>query len=111
MEYCLAALFWQPRCILYRSFFGRYHQQGDTSYHARRQKMKSKMTFSLRIGAILLVVSASLVVLSAVSAFGQNDGVGAVFTMTNEVSGNSVRMFGRSARGLLTDRGSFPTGG
>ena len=70
---------------------------------------------------LLFVLSLSVIAASAAplmsgvsEAEGRHRGYGAegaVYTMTNAPEGNEVLMFQRSAKGLLTPAGSFPTGG
>jgi 6-phosphogluconolactonase len=73
--------------------------------------MERKFAICVRVSLVLAVCLASFLLLSPAAARGQKEDVGAVFTMTNETGGNSVLMFSRSARGALTSRGSFATGG
>src|SRR5258706_7515415 len=40
-----------------------------------------------------------------------DNGPGAVYTITNQVAGNAVAVFARSADGTLTPAGNFSTGG
>lgn len=76
--------------------------------------MKKRMIFCLSLSLFLLLsLGSSLPALSALPERGDDDQdeVGAVYTMTNDPSGNAVLAFNRSARGALTFMGSFSTGG
>lgn len=61
------------------------------------------------IGICIFSVAATLL-LSAGPARAEED-TGAVYVLSNQVAGNSVLLFERSAGGILTFTGSFPTGG
>ena len=69
--------------------------------------MKSRML--LIVVAALAV--AALFTAQAVSAHGRPGSGNAVFVQTNELDGNNVVAFERSADGLLTRAGSYATGG
>jgi 6-phosphogluconolactonase (cycloisomerase 2 family) len=61
---------------------------------------------------VLAVSAALLVIATAVgSSAAAKSPQGAVFTLTNEASGNAVLAFARGADGTLTPAGSFATGG
>ena len=66
--------------------------------------MHKHVGVALSLGALLLLVS-------AVPLWATQEIVGAVYTMTNDPSGNAVLVFNRAADGSLTAGGSFATGG
>jgi 6-phosphogluconolactonase len=71
-----------------------------------------KLWFVLSLSVIAaLAISLMSDVAEAGGRHHGNDAEGAVYTMTNGTGGNAVLMFHRSAKGLLTPAGSFPTGG
>jgi hypothetical protein len=57
-----------------------------------------------------IAVLAALVGVCAPASLAQGNS-GAVYTMTNSPTGNSVIVFDRASNGTLTLAGSFPTGG
>jgi len=62
--------------------------------------------------AVFLIVPLLIGFTSPVTADGEgNNAGGAVYTITNEVSGNEVAVYDRSADGSLTFMASYPTGG
>lgn len=66
----------------------------------------------LRVQSALLS-SAALIcsaVLVPTAALADEDGGGAVYTMTNAVSGNQIVAFGRSGDGSLSPEGTYTTG-
>lgn len=66
------------------------------------------------LNAISKFLVASVVVFASqapLSANAVSDTIGAVYTMSNEVEGNSVLMFNRMLGGKLTPAGEFSTGG
>ena len=65
------------------------------------------VVLSLILATILLTVPMG----GTAEASNPRDNVGAVYTMTNNASGNAVIMFHRTAHGLLVPGGTFPTGG
>jgi 6-phosphogluconolactonase (cycloisomerase 2 family) len=60
---------------------------------------------------ILALSVALLVALAAPAVVGASSAKGAVFTLSNETSGNRVLVWARSGNGSLTHVGSVPTGG
>jgi 6-phosphogluconolactonase len=66
------------------------------------------MTFRRAVG---LVAAAALLAVAAGSARAGNGSAGAVYTLSNQASGNAVLVFSRAHDGTLTPDGSFPTGG
>lgn len=67
--------------------------------------MRQKMRFA---GLLLSLVSSLFLPLVAMA---HKDAIGAVYTMSNAVSGNSVLVFDRDITGKLTPAGEFPTEG
>jgi 6-phosphogluconolactonase (cycloisomerase 2 family) len=62
--------------------------------------------------AVFLIIPLITVFTSPVAADGEgNNARGAVYTITNEASGNEVAVYDRSADGSLTFMGSYTTGG
>jgi 6-phosphogluconolactonase len=61
-------------------------------------------------GIFAIAVLAALLGVCAPASFAQGNS-GAVYTMTNQATGNSVIVFHRASDGTLTLAGSFPTGG
>src|SRR5260370_42617019 len=61
-------------------------------------------TIAVAFGLSLLALTLSLTPLSA-----QLDGVGTLFTMSNDPNGNAVLIFDRAADGSLTAAGTFST--
>src|SRR5439155_4598602 len=59
----------------------------------------------------MAVVAARLLALSAPPLMAQHDVVGAVYTMSNDPTGNAVLVFNRAADGSLTPAGALSTGG
>jgi 6-phosphogluconolactonase len=70
---------------------------------------------SKNIVVVLSVVIATILfaipVVGTADAASPHDYVGALYTMTNDASGNEVIMFYRTAHGLLVPGGTFSTGG
>jgi len=68
-----------------------------------------------KIGIVLSVVIATILLAvpmaGTAGAGNPHDHVGALYTMTNDASGNAVIMFHRTAHGLLVPGGTFSTGG
>jgi DNA-binding beta-propeller fold protein YncE len=60
---------------------------------------------------IVLIAALASAVAAAQVASAAQDPSGAVYTLTNDASGNAVAYFARSAQGVLTYVGQFPTGG
>jgi 6-phosphogluconolactonase len=63
------------------------------------------------LGAISLVVLASLAQAAGAQTANVVNSPGAAYGWTNDPDGNEIVMFDRSSTGLLTPAGSFPTGG
>jgi len=63
--------------------------------------------------ARILVLAAAFLALTAwlTGAAAADGNAGAVYTSTNQVSGNAVAVFDRGADGALTAAGQYPTGG
>lgn len=59
----------------------------------------------------VLSLSSLILIFSAVPVAAQQDVVGAVYTMSNDPSGNAVLVFNRAVDGRLTFSGTFSTGG
>jgi len=68
---------------------------------------------ALARSARILVFAAALLALTAwlTGAAAARGNAGAVYTSTNQVSGNAVAVFERGADGALTPAGQYPTGG
>ncbi len=64
-----------------------------------------------RTTAIVVSLWSLILVLSPLPLTAQQDVVGAVYTMSNDPSGNAVLVFNRAADGSLTPGGAFSTGG
>ena len=73
----------------------------------RRAARKQLVVLLVAIATILLTVPMA----GTVEGGNPRDFVGAVYTMTNNPSGNAVVMFHRTAHGLLVPGSTFPTGG
>ena len=58
---------------------------------------------------VAAVLAVTLLVLAAPAM--ASGGGGAVYTLTNEASGNAVAVFDRASDGSLTPDGTVPTGG
>jgi 6-phosphogluconolactonase len=72
------------------------------------------MSHALSRSMAALLSSAALIssaVLVPTAALAEEDGGGAVYTMTNAVSGNQIIAFHRSENGSLSPAGTFATGG
>jgi 6-phosphogluconolactonase len=68
--------------------------------------------FLALLGATALCLAAGpLLVGGARAHAGQDGGVGSVYTMTNDPSGNDVAIFERDEKGALSMVGTMPTGG
>jgi|RhiMetdeSRZDD1v2_1073273.scaffolds.fasta_scaffold22577_7 6-phosphogluconolactonase len=65
----------------------------------------------LRSLLLVLVAGATLLALAGPAMASGGLGNGAVYTLTNAMSGNAVAVFERDRDGSLTARGSVPTGG
>ena len=84
-----------------------------TTFSHQRRNRDARVTKEILI--VLSVVIATIlfaVPLAGTAAAGNpRDYVGAVYTMTNDDTGNEVIMFHRTAHGLLVPGGAFSTGG
>lgn len=65
----------------------------------------------MKRSSFFLLIPAIAASLFSAAAAGAMGAAGAVYTMTNAVSGNEVLAYARSAGGTLTPMGAFPTGG
>jgi 6-phosphogluconolactonase len=63
-----------------------------------------------RKGGLILILALALAGMGAGDAMAHNS-QGAVYTLTNGISGNAVKVFHRSGDGTLTPAGEYPTGG
>jgi 6-phosphogluconolactonase len=68
-------------------------------------------TLSLLRRSALIATGGAMLASSPLAQPDDGRRTGAVYTMSNAVSGNAVLAFHRSSNGLLTPAGSFPTGG
>src|SRR3989442_7703449 len=67
-----------------------------------------------QVSMLLAIVSLLVLIVPAAAARPYNEhhsSIGAVYVMTNDPSGNSVLVYGRSADGILTWAGTFATNG
>src|SRR2546428_13136139 len=67
-----------------------------------------------QVSMLLAIVSLLVLIVPAAAARPYNEhhsSIGAVYIMTNDPSGNSVLVYGRSADGILTWAGTFATNG
>ena len=74
-------------------------------------KISKRAYAILALLPLLLMASSVATAATAATAASNSFPAGAVFTMTNSPSGNSVLVFDRGTGGALTYSGSFPTGG
>lgn len=83
--------------------------QALTRTYTRRGVMKGSVAAGA--GALALTAFGGSFAEQAIAASTSADSPGAVYAMTNEVTGNRVMVFNRASDGMLTPAGSFPTGG